>query len=581
MSAKEKEFRLQRRNAKAKLTRLVKGMELLIAQGRSIQEVNESYSKVSEAYETVQTKHDLLVSEIEDEEEFLRQEQWMEECQENFIKITLTQKDYRKQRESNVETHAPDSGIAENNSPGPAVGTPMVNIPGQVLDSSAQPGLPLPVPGSNAPHLVSSLYGIPKPSLPMFSGGREKDFAMLKMALDSLIGVHPSLTEQYKYQVLLGRLGGNARKLAESFMHETTPYSSAIQALMEKYVQPRQLVQSELGRIMQTPVIKFSDYDGFENFALTVNSLVGMLKSLEGENGFELKCGSHVDRLISKLPPSYRDRFVEFCITNKILEPNSDKTYNLIHLAEWLQVKARALRISHQASDLYRENTQPRMARSKNQPSTSSYLVREKTKAYCPYCNETNHFLGGCQEFRKFSTDEIIQWIQSDKRCWRCGRKHNPEKCTLKRPCNNCSDLHLTILHDAIQKGVDKPTPSVNMYIDKDRRPHNVMLKIVPVRLHGPNGCLDTYAVLDDGSMRTIILDEAVNKLDLTGERDEIHLTTVRQEPTQCIGRTLTFEISAAEQPNKRYQIQGAFTSPLLRLSDYSYPIQSLPLGSP
>ncbi|KAJ8030136.1 hypothetical protein HOLleu_26454 [Holothuria leucospilota] len=114
------------------------------------------------------------------------------------------------------------------------------------------------------------------------------------------------------------------------------------------------------------------------------------------------------------------------------------------------------------------------------------------------------------------------------------------------------------------------------MYIDKDRRSHNVMLKIVPVRLYGPNGSLDTYAVLDDGSMRTIILDEAVNKLDLSGERDEIDLTTVRQEPTQCMGRTLTFEISAAEQPHKRYQIQDAFTSPLLRLSDYSYPIQSL-----
>lgn len=192
--------------------------------------------------------------------------------------------------------------------------------------------------------------------------------------------MHPSLTEQYKYQVLLGRLGGDARKLVESFMHEKTTYSIAIQALKENYGQPRQLVQSALGSIMQTPAIKSSDYDGFENFALTVNSLVGTLKLLEGENEFELKCSPHVDRLISKLPPSNWDRLVEFCITNNILEPNLDKTYNLIHLAGWLQVKARALRISDQASDLYRERYTVRMTRSKNQPYNSSYLSREKNQ---------------------------------------------------------------------------------------------------------------------------------------------------------------------------------------------------------
>lgn len=108
------------------------------------------------------------------------------------------------------------------------------------------------------------------------------------------------------------------------------------------------------------------------------------------------------------------------------------------------------------------------------------------------------------------------------------------------------------MLHDVIQKGTDKSTPAVTMYIDKDRRPYNVMLKIVPVNLYRPNECIEIYAVLDDGSMRTIILYETVNRLDLARERDEI-LTTVLQKPTQCGGRNLTFEISAADQPNKRY----------------------------
>lgn len=39
-----------------------------------------------------------------------------------------------------------------------------------------------------------------------------------------------------------------------------------------------------------------------------------MMMSLEGPTGFEIRCGSHMDRLLSKLPTQYRDGFVEHCI---------------------------------------------------------------------------------------------------------------------------------------------------------------------------------------------------------------------------------------------------------------------------
>ncbi len=94
-------------------------------------------------------------------------------------------------------------------------------------------------------------------------------------------------------------------------MYHQHPYSAALQALQDKYGQPRQLVQSELGAIMNSPPLRLGDANAFDSFALSVQSLVGMLKTLEGQNGYELMCGSHVDRLLSKLPPAYRDSFVE------------------------------------------------------------------------------------------------------------------------------------------------------------------------------------------------------------------------------------------------------------------------------
>lgn len=62
-------------------------------------------------------------------------------------------------------------------------------------------------------------------------------------------------------------------------MHDPRPYTTAMQALHEKYVQPRQLVQSKLGDIFNPPDIKFGDSEAFDLFGLSVQSLVGMLRT--------------------------------------------------------------------------------------------------------------------------------------------------------------------------------------------------------------------------------------------------------------------------------------------------------------
>lgn len=85
------------------------------------------------------------------------------------------------------------------------------------------------------------------------------------------------------------------------------------------------------------------DANAFDLFALSVKSLVGMLRTLEGQNGYDRHCGSHVDRLLSKMPPTYRDGFVEYCLRYGILQTGTD---GLQDLAAWLQMKSQAKRIS-------------------------------------------------------------------------------------------------------------------------------------------------------------------------------------------------------------------------------------------
>lgn len=119
--------------------------------------------------------------------------------------------------------------------------------------------------------LFASACGIPQPKLPVFESGNESDFAMLKLTLHNLLTNHNHLSEQYKYHVLISHLKHpSAQQLAKAYMYHPRPYSAALQALQDKYGQPRQLVQSELGVMMSTPPIRMGDADAFDNFALSV-----------------------------------------------------------------------------------------------------------------------------------------------------------------------------------------------------------------------------------------------------------------------------------------------------------------------
>ena len=85
---------------------------------------------------------------------------------------------------------------------------------------------------------------------------------------------------------------------------------------------------------------------------------------------------------------------------------------------------------------------------------------------------------------------------------------------------------------------------------------------------------METFAVLDDGAQRTMILPTAVQQLQLNGEPETLALCTVRTDVSHLQGFKVNFEISPKANPQKRYKVQGAFTG--LDLVEQTYPVQML-----
>lgn len=211
-----------------------------------------------------------------------------------------------------------------------------------------------------------------------------------------------------------------------------------------------------------------------------------------------------------------------------------------------------------------------------------------KMKCYCPFCDETEHYLSQCASFTKLTSDQVRTWIHSNNRCWRCARAHHATQCELKKSCNIFQGTHLRTLHEVnvnpshkedsanVEKSCLTNSSPYRFFLDKPSVGGRVMLKLVPVNLYYEDRTLDTFALLDDGSERTILHSTAVKALVIQGVPEDLPLRTVRDDMQVLHGSLISLQISPLCKPQTCYKINHAFTADCLNLSRQSYPVEQL-----
>ncbi|KAK3544493.1 hypothetical protein QTP86_013149 [Hemibagrus guttatus] len=244
-------------------------------------------------------------------------------------------------------------------------------------------------------------------------------------------------------------------------------------------------------------------------------------------------------------------------------------------------LRGRTVTILHGIGESQSETPIPRKG-------TVSQTKPVKVKRYCPFCDKTEHYLSQCASFTKLTSDQVRTWIHSNNRCWRCARAHHATQCNLKKPCNICQGTHLRPLHEVnvnpshkedsanVEKSCLTNSSPDRFFLDKPSVGGRVMLKVVPVNLHYEDRTLDTFALLDDGLERTILLSTAVKALGIQGVPEELPLWTVRDDIQVLNGSSISFQISPLCKPQTCYKINHAFTAERLNLSRQSYPVEQL-----
>lgn len=196
-----------------------------------------------------------------------------------------------------------------------------------------------------------------------------------------------------------------------------------------------------------------------------------MLRTLGSEGEAELQCGSHVAHLLRKLPPEQRAKFCR-CMFHR-----GTQTYTLPDLSQWLKYESRCQDAEGQlAVRGAKERPGPRPDGHQSNHSTTvlhgeidadkkpgvrtpcSSFKGNKSKSYCPFCNNEEHYLSQCTAISRLTKDQLIEWIRSNNRCWRCARSHHTAQCNLKKPCSLCQGKHLQVLHEVNVRSPKAPT---------------------------------------------------------------------------------------------------------------------------
>lgn len=146
-------------------------------------------------------------------------------------------------------------------------------------------------------------------SSPYFSRKDPSEFTRMKIALENLLSLDG--TELFKCQILVDHLLEEARLITDSYLNCPTPYSKTMMALNLKFGHPHEMALNKITSVMDSSDIQRSEQAAFEKFALQVQALMDMLKSLgsPGIGNIELQCRSQVALLLSKLPTEMRAAF--------------------------------------------------------------------------------------------------------------------------------------------------------------------------------------------------------------------------------------------------------------------------------
>ena len=219
----------------------------------------------------------------------------------------------------------------------------------------------------------------------------------------------------------------------------------------------------------------------------------------------------------------------------------------------------------------------PTPGRAINTETTATIKPRAAgSRGDCVMCQQT-HDIQSCDKFAALTVDDRAALAGRYGLCFNClARGHVSATCPSDVRCEaeNCGKRHHSLLHNSKRvfprhdDDSREGTPTDDKLIGTAAAGRSqVLLQVVPIKVHGPAGSHPTRALLDLGSQVTLVTDDLCESLGISGPANDLVLTTVNGKERLRWSRRVTLSIQSAVN-GENHEIRDAQTTSTINVTN-------------
>ena len=575
----KKTAKINRRTAKAGLTRQGRALEHLISNKRPTEEVREGLLKLTNAFDSLVVKHEALASLITNDDEFEQEEAWLEECQTFYLRTDVGAKTYIESIAGPTDslhdkakadllqasgmigmsgTHSGDGpsalGASQNaisvDSSEQSPNDDSNNIVGNeqnpagpsqesALEESDASNVVFPRESLVNPEVGAVLntnscgFRMEKPKLPKFTGD-VREYAIFKAdfkhAIESRYSKRDSIT------LLRTCLKDKPLELIKGIGCD---YDAAWEYLDSIYGDPRYVSDTITQDIAQFKALQEGEDARFCDLVHLVKRCYNTLKEVGIPSDMD---NSHMLSIVEKKMCA-SDRKV----WSRDLE-REKKPATLHGLMSWMTVEMK----SRMRAIAPVRNSAPNR---RNVNVVGGRVDDDERKDWhkCWFCRDSSHWPDQCQKLAALSYDDREKAVKANHVCFSClkkaGREHKQANCKRRRQCTKsengtqCTSFHHPLLH----KG-----NNVNVGIASLSGKQGSMLPVIAANIFGSDNIQKRGNVLfDSGAQISLIRQETADCLGLRGKGISVTITKVGGEEEELKTKMYRVPVSSIDNSRK------------------------------
>ncbi|KAG5675489.1 hypothetical protein PVAND_005389 [Polypedilum vanderplanki] len=241
--------------------------------------------------------------------------------------------------------------------------------------------------------------------------GNTLEWISFKHSFNSIIGNNDNITDDTKLLHLKANVDGEVIGIIQHY--QASDFQQAFAALEDKYGGTKQIISSEISRILNLKVLQKNKED-IENFLINIKTFNYNLKKIDIDVNTWNPLFNEV--LIRKMSVEMKEEFHEFC------EYSSIQDATIENWQTFLQKKFDRL------------------------PTHSKSQDKKKEKKSCSICAK-KHYANRCDLLK--AAQSKLDFLKQRKLCIKCAAHPDHEKCNneKKLSCRECKGAHLSILH--------------------------------------------------------------------------------------------------------------------------------------